>query len=197
MTEHTTDDSDRATQAAFEAMERDPIGFAREFDQMVRLQYLASGSKPSMEAAGLFHGSVQLSLRLKAQEVALGTLPLLLDTFSRATDLHPGHTDQLAQLAEELQEMECYDGAVKILDIVVCVRQRFFGAEHAGTWTAQANLAEALRKAGQLDRAQKEIGTAIRIWEASKKTTINSAMRKNIEVLLHSIAGVIAQEANN
>jgi len=37
-------------------MEKDPIGVARGFDQMVRLQYTTMGSKPSMEAAGFFHG---------------------------------------------------------------------------------------------------------------------------------------------
>ena len=197
MTERTTDDSDRAAQALAEAMEKDPIGAAKGFDQMVRLQHMASGSKPSMEAAGLLHTSVQMSLQMNAPEVALGTLPVLLDVFSRAPDLRAGHTDQLAQLAKEFQKIRQHDGAVKILDTVVGVRRRFFGAEHAGTWTAQADLAEALRQARHLDRARQEIDAAICAWETSARATTESAMRDTIDAQLHSVAGVIAQEAND
>ena len=197
MTEPTSDFSEQATQALAEAMEKDPVGVARGFDQMVRLQHMASGSKPSMEAAGLLHGAVQMSLRMNAPEVAFGTLPLLLEVFSCAPDLQAGHTDQLVQLASEFQKIDRYEGAVKILDTVVGVRRRLYGAEHAGTWTAQAELAESLRKARQLDRARQEIDSAIRAWETSANASTESGMHATIEALLHSEAGVIAQDAND
>lgn len=180
-----------------EALEKDPIGVIRGFDQMVRLQYIAAGSKPSMEAAGLLHGAIQMSLRVNAPEVALGTLPLLLDVFTHAPDLKGGHTEQLAQLALEFQEVKQHDSVVKILDVVVGVRRRFFGAEHAGTWTAQAHLAEALRSACQLDRARQEIDSAIHVWDTYAKATTETSMRASIETLLHSVAGVIAQDAKD
>lgn len=197
MTERISDDSDGAAQTLAELMEKDPIGAATAFDQMVRFSYMASGSKPSLEGAGLLHGAVQMSLRMNAPEIALGTLPLLLDAFSRAPDVRAGHTDQLALLADEFQKIGHYEGAVKILDTVVSVRRRFYGAKHAGTWTAQAHLAEALREAHQLDRARQEIDSAIRAWEETAKATTESALRATVEAFLHSTAGVIALDAND
>ena len=197
MTERNTDDSHKAAQALAEAMKKDPIGFAKGFNEMVRLSHAASGSKPSMAAAGNFHAAVQMSLRADASEVALDTLPLLLDVFSRASDLRENHTLELAELAKEFEEIGQHDGAVKILDTVVGVRRRLLGEQHAGTWTARAELAEALRKASQLERAQQEIDLAIRACETTEKTTSESTMHVAIEAHLHSLAGVIAQEAND
>jgi CHAT domain-containing protein len=188
------DEADEASDRAFEEeLERDPIGTARGLAETVRLQ--SSMAKPSMEMVSHFTSSVQLSLAVNAVDVAVETLPLLLQAFSNAHDLHVSHTDPLSRLAKEFEQVDQFEAEASILNTVVEVRRRFLGNLHSGTWTARAKLADALRRARLYDRARHEIESAIEAWEASERARTESDTRPTMDALLHSHAGIIAHEA--
>ncbi|MFT3953277.1 MAG: CHAT domain-containing protein [Piscinibacter sp.] len=189
-------DEDEGPDRAFDdELERDPIGTARALAEMVRMQ--SAMAKPSIEMVSHFTSSVQLSLAVNAVDVAVETLPLLLQTFSNAHDLHVSHTDPLSRLAKAFERIDQFEAQASILNTVVEVRRRFLGHRHSGTWIAQAELADALRRARRYDRARHEIESAIEAWETSDQARIENDTRAAMDALLHSHAGVIAQEARD
>ena len=142
-----------------------------------------------MEAAGLLHAAVQMSLRSRTpRNAALGTLPLLLDVFSRRP-ISAWTTGPTRSACKGIPEDQATRRRPRTLGNRGQRAAAILSREHAGTWTAQADLAEALRerRASLIVRGMRS-NSAIRAWETSAKATTESAMRTKVEAMLHSVA---------
>ena len=193
MNERNTDDSDQQAQAIAEAMEKDPIGFAKSWNEMVRLSYMTSSEKPSMEAAELLHGAVQMGLRTNAPEVALDTLPLLLDVFSRAPDVLCARHGPTRRVRKRISEDWAIQGAARVLDTVVGVPRSLLARNMTArgrcsrTRGSTAATCASARSAGRSRRLIRPF-----VYGRQPKATTESTMHGGIEARLYSVAGVIS-----